>query len=62
MYERALAAGAIGGKIAGAGGGGFLFLVVPPERQAQVRAVLGALDVPVRHEARGARLLAVVPG
>lgn len=41
-YERARAAGALGGKIAGAGGGGFLLLYVPPERQAAVRAALGA--------------------
>lgn len=62
-YDRALAGGAVGGKIAGAGGGGFLFLVVPPERQAAVRAALpGVLDVPVSYEPRGARLLSVVPG
>jgi D-glycero-alpha-D-manno-heptose-7-phosphate kinase len=40
MYSRALAAGAAGGKIAGAGGGGFLLLYVPPARQADVRAAL----------------------
>lgn len=62
-YERALRSGAIGGKIAGAGGGGFLFLIVPPERQDSVRAALpGVLDVPVSYEPRGARLLSVVPG
>ena len=63
VYERAMAGGAIGGKIAGAGGGGFLFLIVPPERQAGVRAALpGVLDVPINYEPRGARLLSVVPG
>lgn len=40
MYERAKAAGAIGGKLLGAGGGGFLMLFVPPERQAEVEAAL----------------------
>jgi len=40
MYERARAAGAIGGKVAGAGGGGFLLLYVKPEHQAKVRESL----------------------
>ncbi len=40
MYTRALAAGAVGGKIAGAGGGGFLLLYVPQARQDAVRAAL----------------------
>lgn len=40
MYDRAKAAGAIGGKLLGAGGGGFLMLCVPPERQAAVEAAL----------------------
>lgn len=62
-YERATAAGAIGGKIAGAGGGGFLMMVVPVDGQDRVRAALrGLLDVPVCFEPRGARLLSVVPG
>lgn len=37
MYEAALAHGAWGGKILGAGGGGFLMLFVPPEQQENVR-------------------------
>ena len=61
VYDRAKAAGAIGGKITGAGGGGFLFLVVPEERQAAVRAALPEMiDIPVEHEPRGARLLSIV--
>lgn len=43
MYERALDAGALGGKIAGAGGGGFLLLYCPPERQNKVREALSNL-------------------
>ena len=61
-YERALSAGALGGKIVGAGGGGFLLLVVPPERHGAVRAALSELvDVAVSYEPRGARILSVVP-
>jgi D-glycero-alpha-D-manno-heptose-7-phosphate kinase len=60
-YERAREAGALGGKIAGAGGGGFLYLVVPPDRQDAVRAALpDMVDVPIAYEPRGARLLSVV--
>jgi D-glycero-alpha-D-manno-heptose-7-phosphate kinase len=37
MYERALRYGALGGKILGAGGGGFMLLFVPPKHQNRVR-------------------------
>ena len=57
-YERARAAGALGGKVAGAGGGGFLFLVVPPDRQPAVRASLDGLrEVRVRPETHGSQVV-----
>lgn len=60
-YQRALAAGALGGKITGAGGGGFLYLLVPPDRQDKVRSALANMvDVPIRYDPRGARILSVV--
>lgn len=37
MYDDAIKAGAIGGKLLGAGGGGFLLLVVPEEKKSKVR-------------------------
>jgi len=40
LYERARAAGATGGKLLGAGGGGFLLLFVEPANQARVRQAL----------------------
>jgi D-glycero-alpha-D-manno-heptose-7-phosphate kinase len=40
MYAAAKKAGALGGKVAGAGGGGFLMLYVKPENQAKVRDAL----------------------
>lgn len=40
-YEKAMEAGALGGKLIGAGGGGFLLFVVPPEKR---ESVIGALD------------------
>lgn len=42
-YNKALNAGAYGGKLSGAGGGGFLTLLVPPECKRQVRAALADL-------------------
>jgi D-glycero-alpha-D-manno-heptose-7-phosphate kinase len=40
LYECARAAGALGGKITGAGGGGFLLLYCPPARQKALRSAL----------------------
>jgi D-glycero-alpha-D-manno-heptose-7-phosphate kinase len=58
IYERARQAGAIGGKITGAGGGGFLLLYVPYECQASVRAALkGLQELPFRLEADGTKVI-----
>jgi D-glycero-alpha-D-manno-heptose-7-phosphate kinase len=58
LYARATAAGAIGGKITGAGGGGFLLLFVPPSAQADVLAALPELvHVPFRFESSGSQIL-----
>jgi D-glycero-alpha-D-manno-heptose-7-phosphate kinase len=57
-YERAMKAGALGGKLLGAGGGGFLLFVVEPEKREAVRAALGDLvEVAVAPEAHGSRVL-----
>jgi len=57
-YERAMSAGAIGGKVAGAGGGGFLFFVVDPACQPQVRAALSDLkEVRVHADPYGSRVV-----
>ena len=62
MYEAARRAGAIGGKLLGAGGGGFLLLFVRPEEQAQVRESLGGLlHVPFRFERSGSRVIFYEP-
>lgn len=58
IYEQALSAGAIGGKIAGAGGGGFLLLFVPPARQQEVREKLNRLIyVPFNFEFSGSQII-----
>lgn len=56
-YDRALEAGAVAGKLLGAGAGGFLLFVVPPERQAAVRTALNDLrEVPFHFATRGAQV------
>lgn len=57
-YELAKKAGAEGGKICGAGRGGFLMFIVSPARQAAVRNALFQLfEMPVRPEVHGSRVL-----
>jgi D-glycero-alpha-D-manno-heptose-7-phosphate kinase len=43
-YARARAAGAVGGKLLGAGSGGFMLFLAAPERQAEVARAVGELD------------------
>ncbi len=58
LYERALDAGATGGKIAGAGGGGFLLLYCPPDRQSSVREVLSEMqELPFSLERDGTKVI-----
>jgi D-glycero-alpha-D-manno-heptose-7-phosphate kinase len=63
LYERARCAGAVGGKLTGAGGGGFLLFFVPPDRQSAVRkALLPHLQVPFAFETGGSRIIFHEPG
>ena len=58
IYEKARHAGAIGGKIAGAGGGGFILLYVPYEKQFAVRQALHSLqELPFRLESDGTKVI-----
>ncbi len=58
VYQRALAAGATGGKISGAGGGGFFLLCVPSEKRSSVRQALADLrEMPFRLERGGSRVI-----
>lgn len=62
MFDAATRAGAIGGKLLGAGGGGFMLLFVRPEDQPRVRAALGNLiAVPVKFEMSGCRIVLYQP-
>jgi D-glycero-alpha-D-manno-heptose-7-phosphate kinase len=58
IYERALKAGALGGKISGAGGGGFFLLCVPSDKRQSVRKALADLrEMPFRLEKGGSRVV-----
>lgn len=62
VYESARHAGAIGGKLLGAGGGGFLLLFVKPENQPRVKeALLGLLRVPFSFETIGSQIIFYQP-
>jgi D-glycero-alpha-D-manno-heptose-7-phosphate kinase len=58
IYERAVKAGALGGKISGAGGGGFFLLCVPSDKRQSVRQALANLrEMPFRLERGGSRIV-----
>lgn len=58
IYSAARSAGAIGGKITGAGGGGFMLLYCPKERQEAVRETLKNMqELPIRSEADGTKVI-----
>ncbi len=62
LYDAARQAGAVGGKLLGAGGGGFLLLFVRPEEQPRVKEALrGLLHVPFRIEPFGSRIVFYEP-
>lgn len=58
-YRAGIAAGAYGGKLCGAGGGGFLLFLADPDRHAAIRAALSDLqELRVGYEPNGVRVLA----
>ena len=62
LYDAALASGALGGKLLGAGGGGFLLFYVPEEKQEAVsRAMNKLMRVPFEFENGGTRVIHYTP-
>lgn len=58
IYAAGMAAGALGGKLLGAGGGGFMLFYVPKEKQIAVKEVLKSkLFVPFRFEFTGSKII-----
>lgn len=62
LYDAARSAGALGGKLLGAGGGGFFLLFAPPAAQERIRERLdGLVHVPFRFENSGSRVVLYQP-
>ena len=62
LYGRGIRAGALGGKLLGAGGGGFLIFYVQPEyRESVMRAMSDLLNIPFRFENGGTRVIHYSP-
>jgi D-glycero-alpha-D-manno-heptose-7-phosphate kinase len=62
IYEAGLSAGAVGGKLLGAGGGGFMLFFVPPERRLALRARLkNLLCVPFSFSSKGSDVVVYEP-
>ena len=58
IYEHARSTGALGGKLTGAGGGGFMLLFAPPERHARIKKELQKLIyVPFKIEFAGSQII-----
>lgn len=57
LYSMALKAGAVGGKLCGAGGGGFFIFVVPPEKQEKVREKLKLRQIKIGIEKEGCKVI-----
>lgn len=62
MYDAAVRVGAVGGKLLGAGGGGFmLFFVRPQDRQRVIEALRDRIAVPLKFESSGSRIVLYQP-
>ncbi len=62
LYRVAIRAGATGGKLLGAGGGGFVLLFVQPHKQPKVREALKRLlEVPIKFENLGSQIIFFQP-
>lgn len=58
LYDAAMSAGALGGKVTGAGGGGFFLVCTPPENRAAVRKRLAHLrELPISLERDGSKVI-----
>lgn len=62
LYEKGMNAGALGGKLLGAGGGGFLIFYVQPDKQIDVRKAMdGLMEIPFKFENGGSRVIHYSP-
>ena len=62
IYKKAIQAGAIGGKVLGAGGGGFIMFFAEPNKQESIKKALSSLIyVPVNFEKEGSKIVLYEP-
>ena len=57
IYEKAINAGALGGKLLGAGGGGFLVFYIPKDKQDKIRKAVKLMEVPFEFEDKGSEIV-----
>jgi D-glycero-alpha-D-manno-heptose-7-phosphate kinase len=57
IYQKGIENGAVGGKLLGAGGGGFMMFLTPPEKQKSVAEALKLREVPIDFEFLGSQLI-----
>jgi D-glycero-alpha-D-manno-heptose-7-phosphate kinase len=58
VYETGMKAGALGGKLLGAGGGGFVLFFAEPDRHLKIKAALNKfLHVPIRFDEGGSQVI-----
>jgi D-glycero-alpha-D-manno-heptose-7-phosphate kinase len=58
IYATGISSGALGGKLLGAGGGGFLLFYAPPDRHEKIKKALGdKMFVPFRFESTGSKII-----
>jgi len=61
IYEKAKKIGAIGGKLLGAGGGGFMLFFAPPELHQKIKEEIKGLFVPFKFENQGSQIIFYQP-
>jgi D-glycero-alpha-D-manno-heptose-7-phosphate kinase len=62
IYTRAMKAGALGGKLLGAGGGGFVLIYAEPDKKQAVRKALSKLlEIPFKFETQGSQIIFYQP-
>jgi len=57
IYKKAINAGAIGGKLLGAGGGGFILFIASPEKKQKIIDSLKLLHVPFKFDKTGSQIV-----
>lgn len=62
LYDKGMKAGALGGKLLGAGGGGFVLIFAEPDKKPAVRKALeGFLEIPFKFETLGSQIIFYQP-